>query len=286
MTRQAADAGGAAGRLDSTAAPGSTATPDGAAGPDGPSSGLAGRAAGGGPGGGPAIGRPNQRWRAAFFVLAAVAIVAGAGWALLGSRFFVVRSLTVTGTHLVSPAEVRSAAAIPMGIPLIRVNGAEVARRVDQIQQVQSVHVARSWPDGVTISVTERKPALAVRTTGGYELIDPYGVPVVSATRRPADVPTLALPPGVTSMAGLRGSPAVYAAARVMQEVPHWIARSVIAVQVPSATEVTLRLTHGVGIVWGGTDRAAAKAKELSVLMRTHARTYDVSAPGTAVTSG
>ena len=52
------------------------------------------------------------------------------------------------------------------------------------------------------------------------------------------------------------------------------------------AAEVTLRLSDGVSIVWGGTDRAAEKAKELAVLMRTHARSYDVSAPGTAVTSG
>ena len=78
----------------------------------------------------------HQPWRAAFFALAAVAIVGGVGWALLDSRFFVVRSVTVTGTHLVTGAEVRSAAAIPPGLPLIRVNGATIAHRVEQIRQV------------------------------------------------------------------------------------------------------------------------------------------------------
>ena len=61
----------------------------------------------------------------------ALAIVAGVAWALLESRFFVVRGVEVTGTHLVSPATVRSAA-IPAGLPLIRVNGAAVARRVER----------------------------------------------------------------------------------------------------------------------------------------------------------
>ena len=104
----------------------------------------------------------HQPWRAAFFVLAAVAIVAGVGWALLDSRFFVVRSVTVTGTHLVTGTEVRSAAAIPPGVPLIRVNTGLIAHRVEQIRQVQSAQVSRDWPDGVTIAVTERTPVLAV----------------------------------------------------------------------------------------------------------------------------
>ncbi len=56
--------------------------------------------------------------------------------------------------------------------------------------------------------------------------------------------------------------------------------------QAPSASEVTLKLARGITIVWGGTDRPAEKARELALLMRTHARTYNVSAPGTVVTGG
>jgi hypothetical protein len=49
---------------------------------------------------------------------------------------------------------------------------------------------------------------------------------------------------------------------------------------------VSLQLANGVVIVWGDSSRAAEKARELTLLMRTHARRYDVSAPGTAVTEG
>ena len=252
----------------------------------------------GGPGGagpdaarpGSPAARPHTPWRAVFFALAAVAIVAGVAWALLESRFFVVRSVQVTGTHLVTGAEVRSAAAVPLGLPLIRLNSATITRRVEQIRQVESAQVSRDWPDGVTITVVERTPVLAVASGPGFQLIDKYGVVVESSPRRPPALPSLELSAvpgsGPVSVPGLRGSPAVYAAAVVLHELPRYLARSVVSVQAPSATEVTLRLARGTTIVWGGTDRAAQKSRELAVLMRTHARTYNVSAPGTAVTGG
>jgi cell division protein FtsQ len=232
-------------------------------------------------------GRPgHQPWRAAFFALAAVAILAGVAWALLDSRFFVVRSVQVTGTHLVTGSEVRSAAAIPPGLPLIRVNSAAIAQRVGRIRQVQSAQVSRDWPDGVTIAVTERTPALAVQSGGGYQLIDRYGVAVEPSSRRPPSLPLFQVAAGTVSVPALRGSPAVYAAAVVVRELPRYLARAVVSVQAPSASEVTLRLARGITVVWGGTDRPAEKARELALLMRTDARTYNVSAPGTAVTGG
>ncbi len=252
--------------------------------PGGPAGAAAGPGTrGAGPGGGTGrSGRPS--WRAVFFVLAAVAIVGGVAWALLDSRFFVVRSIQVTGTHLVSQADVRATAGIPLGLPLVRVNGAAAARRVEQIRQVQSARVAVQWPDQVTIVVTERTPVLAVPSGGGYQLIDEYGVAVEPAAA-PGRLPLLGVPAG-TPVSALRGSPAVHAAALIVAELPRPLARSLRAVQAPSATDVSLTLRSGVTIVWGGTDRAAAKARELALLMRTHARHYDVSAPGTAVTSG
>ena len=181
----------------------------------------------------------------------------------------------------------RSAADIPAGLPLIRVNDAAVAHRVERLRQVQSAQVTRDWPDKVLISVTERVPALAVPVSQGYDLIDKYGVVVESVSQQPLDTPILDLPGrvGAASRAarqpgGLRGGGGGPANCR--DTWPGRWCRS----RRPAPTEVTLRLSDGVSIVWGGTDRPAEKAKELAVLMRTHARSYDVSAPGTAVTSG
>ena len=65
--------------------------------------------------------RTRTRWRAAFFALAGLGLVAGLAWVLFGSRLLVVRSVAVTGTHHVPAAEVLAAADVPAGMPLIRV---------------------------------------------------------------------------------------------------------------------------------------------------------------------
>jgi cell division protein FtsQ len=235
---------------------------------------------------GQAPGRRHAPWRAAFFALAIAGIIAGVAWALVGSRFLIVRSIQVSGTHLVPRSEVLSAAGIKDGLPLIRVNTAAVAHRIEQITQVESAQVRRAWPDSVAITVHERTPVLAVSSGSGYQLIDKFGVPVEQAAKRPPGMPRFTLAAGSPGVAALRGSPAVRAAATVLRELPAPLAGRVTRVSAPNASDVTLRLTGGITIAWGGTDRPAAKAKELRVLMRTHARSYDVSAPETAMTSG
>jgi cell division protein FtsQ len=231
-----------------------------------------------------------------FFGLAAVAIVAGVAWTLLGSRLLVVRSVQVTGTGAqVSRAQVLAAARVPAGVPLIRVNTAAVAQRVDGIREVQSTHVSRSWPSTVVISVQLRTPVFAVAVQGGYALVDAYGVDVRDSARRPPRLPLLQLAAGAAGTfggagtfgaAGLSLRPVASAGAAVLRELPPRVARRVAVVSAPTPSEVSLQLANGVVIVWGDSSRAAEKARELTLLMRTHARRYDVSAPGTAVTEG
>ncbi len=241
---------------------------------------AAGRAA-------PGAGRKRRvGWKTVFFGLAAVAIVAGMAWALLGSRLLVVRSVQVTGTGpQVSRAQVLAAARVPAGLPLIRVNTAAVAQRVGGIRQVQSAQVSRNWPSTVVISVRLRTPVFAVAARGGYALVDAYGVDVRDSARRPLRLPLLQLTAGTGGTAGLSSLRSVArAGAAVLRELPPRIARRVAVVSAPTPSEVSLQLANGAVIVWGDTSRSAEKARELALLMRTHARRYDVSAPGTAVT--
>lgn len=222
-----------------------------------------------------------KRWRAAFFVLAGAGILGAVAWALLGSRFLVVRAITVTGTHLVSPAQVIAAAHVPAGTPLIRVDPAQVAARVETITQVDSAQVSKQWPDGLAITVRERVPVMSVRMADGkYDLVDHDGVIVVPEAARPAAMPVLQTTvPG----ANLRGNPGVATAAQVLTGLPPWLSRQVSSVAVSGPT-VTLYLTGSRTVIWGGPDRAGVKARELAIVMRDPARYVDVSAPGTVVT--
>jgi cell division protein FtsQ len=230
--------------------------------------------------------RPHSRWRTAFFVLAGVVIVTGAAWALLGNRLLVVRSVAVTGTHLVAPAQVIAAADVPVGSPLLSVDTGAVARRVEAIRDVASATVTRDWAGHLVITVTERVPVMAVKmASGGYDQVDASGVIVSWAKSRPAALPLL-----VTTAAGgaLRGSPAVTAAAGVLAELQPWLAKQVAAVKpgpvAGGPDQVTLSLRDGKTVQWGSAGNAAQKNRELGVLLSGSARDIDVSAPGTVVT--
>ncbi len=247
----------------------------------------------------PASWRPARRlgrtrrspWRAAFFGVIAVGVLVGISYIFLGPKVLVVRSVVVSGTHLVPAGRVRAAAGIPLGEPLLRVNTAAAALRVEAITQVRSAQVSKSWPDRILITVEERTPVLAVArlgtagstsaASGGYDLIDASGVIVRTAQAKPRGMAVFWPPVPVTA---LQGSPSVAAAATVLREVPVSIGRSVVVISASSPQNVTLGLSDGITIVWGSTARATAKATELAALMRGHEHYYDVSSPGTAVT--
>ncbi len=225
--------------------------------------------------------RRTDPWRAAFFGALVLAILGFAGWAVLGSSLLVVRHIAVQGNHLVNAAEVRAAAGIKLGVPLATVNAGAAAGRVERIAPVLTATVSRSWPDGIVITVRERTPALAVATVGGFELVDEHGVTVRFSATKPAWMPMLTPAPAV-----LPGSAAVQAAVRVVRGLPPGLRRKVRSVSAPTATTVTLHLAGGDTVVWGGPGQATRKAKELALLMGTHARYFDVSDPATAVTQG
>jgi cell division protein FtsQ len=210
-------------------------------------------------------------------------VVAAVVWALLGSRLLVVRSVVVTGTNLVPVSAVLDMADVQSGTPMVRVNTAEITARIDAIRQVQSVQVLKSWPDRIVIEIRERDSAMAIPMPGGgFDLVDSHGVVVRWVASRPDRFPVFKTSQPAAS---LRGNQSVALAAAVLGELPSPMRSSVQSVSVPDG-QVTLTMADGETVVWGGSDRSAAKAQVLAILMRTHARYYDISAPGVAMTEG
>jgi cell division protein FtsQ len=238
-------------------------------------------AAGDGPTSGVKAGHRHRRrgWRTAFFALAAVGVIGAAAWVLFSSPLLVVRSVTVSGTHLVPRSEVLASSGVQLGTPLIRVNTARAAAGIAQIRQVRSARITRSWPDRLVIVVRERTPELGVTAPGGgYDLVDGDGVMVRWAAGSPAGLPLY----DTEAPAGaLRGDPDLAAAAAaVLGELPAAVRHVVRSVSVREPDQVTLHLAGGTTVLWGDTSRAAVKARELTVLMRAHLRYCDVSGPG------
>jgi cell division protein FtsQ len=233
--------------------------------------------------------RRYDLWKAAFIGLAAVALLGGVAWAVLGSSFLVVRTVRTAGSQ-VPRSTVLGAAGIKMGTPLARIDTGAIARRVERVTQVQSARVTLSWPDAVVIWTRRRTAVFTVRARHGYALIDSYGVVLRRTAARPVGL--IALRPG-TGQAGwagqdgqLRREPAILAAGAVVRGLPAWLRGRVAAVQAGGAADVILILGDGARVRWGSQGHASAKAQEMAILLRTNATYYDVSDPATVVTGG
>ncbi|WP_298748116.1 cell division protein FtsQ/DivIB [uncultured Serinicoccus sp.] len=89
---------------------------------------------------------------------------------------FVVEDVQVEGGREDVAASALEKAQIPQGRPLARVSEGRVSERVLADPRIASVEVERDWPSSITLVVTERDPALALRGAGTTWLADASGV--------------------------------------------------------------------------------------------------------------
>jgi cell division septal protein FtsQ len=147
---------------------------------------------------------------------------------------------------------------------------------------VQSARVRRSWPDSIVISAVPRTPTFLVRDGRGYDVMDSYGVILGQAAGPRAGLVLLKAP--AEPVAALRADAGVLAAGAVVRRLPAWLRHRVATVRIRPGPRVVLVLRPRVTVIWGDATRAAAKAAEVAILLRTKATYFDVSDPGSAIT--
>jgi cell division protein FtsQ len=229
----------------------------------------------------------RRRWLAWRYlvVLIALVLVAGFGiWAAYFSSWLSVQGVDiagVSGSTTLTKGQVRRAAAVPTGGPLLRADLDAVRRRVAALAPVRSVDVTREWPDQVRVVVTERVPVAVIEIGGQLHALDADGVVFSSYHSAPAGLPRVSTPAG-TDAAALRQ------ATEVVTALPRDLAERVDHVEVTSVDEISLALAAGQTVQWGSAADSATKAEVLAALLKAqpHATAYDVSVPGQPVTSG
>lgn len=215
--------------------------------------------------------------------LAAALLGAGVFWILYGSSWARVERVTTVGTDVLTPEEVRRAAAVPLRAPLVTVDTDRVAGRLrEKLPRVDTVDVARSWPDSVVLEVTERKPEVLLEKGEMFVEVDADGVRFATVAQPPRGVPLLEM--DVAESPSLRRFPAERLrreAVRVAAGLPAVIHRDTRVIRIRSYDSVSLELTRGRTVVWGSSEQAAAKARTLLALMKNagDADHFDVSTP-------
>lgn len=211
----------------------------------------------------------TRRWLA---VLVALAVL-GAGYLVLFSPVLGVREVEVTGVRTLSAEQVRAAANVPRGAPLLRLSTDTVRGNVAELPGVAEVEVSRSLPGTLSIEVTERPVVAVFRAEDGLRLVDSTGEPLRAVPRRPRGLPVLRLPE--VSAADERTG----AALDVLVALPEELREKVRAVAADTPGDVRLTFAGGRAANWGDARDSARKAAVLGVLLTRKGRVFDVASP-------
>ncbi len=206
--------------------------------------------------------RPTLRRRRPLVLAAALLLLAAALWFLWSGPLLAVGTVQVDGASTLSAEEVRKAAGIDVGTPLLRVDVDDAEARVARLPQIAAVEVTRGWPQSVVVTVVERVPVAVVGEVGRRSLVDEDGVLFDTVTGAP--------PPGVVPLdveAPGPDDPATAAALAALVALPGEVRDEVDSAAAAGPEDITLTLTDGTLVRWGGPAESRTKASVLTALL-------------------
>nr|MDT0662048.1 FtsQ-type POTRA domain-containing protein [Micromonospora sp. DSM 115978] len=196
-----------------------------------------------------------------------------AAWLVMGTGLFGVREVRITGAELVSPVDVRGAAAVADDTPLARVDVDAVRDRVAALAPVARVTVTRQWPDTLRIDLVERSAVAVVPQGRGFAVVDANGVVFRTLPRRPPELPiAVVAEPGPDDVA-------TRAALQVLAALTPKLRAELTEVAVEGPARIRVKLRGDRVVIWGDASRSETKAQVATGLLGQRGDTIDVSAP-------
>jgi cell division protein FtsQ len=229
--------------------------------------------------------RPHHRHRRPIQLAVAVLALVAVVWLLLASPVLGVSTVQVDGVTTLPADQVRETAGIDPGTPLLRVDVEAARARIARLPQVASVEVTRGWPRTVVVTVVERVPIAIVGEPGGRSLVDAEGVLFDTVTGEPPAgvVPLDVADPGP-------GDPSTRAALAAVGALAADLRREVASAAAATPEDISLTLTDGTLVRWGGPEESDRKGAALAALLKQladgglePAATIDVSTPAAVV---
>lgn len=217
-------------------------------------------------------------WRRITVAVLALLIAGGAVFAVYFSSLLEVEGVEVRGTLGLTSAEIASAAEVPVGQPLARVDLEAIERKVMSLGAVRTVDVSRKWPHEVLIEIEERVPVAVVKMGDLLRNLDAEGVIFGDRRRPPANLPMVETSSDV-------GTDALREAATVAGALEPGFLATVDHLEVESVDQITLVLRDNRIVLWGNAEQSGEKAEVLAALLSREAKVYDVSVPGSPTTS-
>lgn len=210
--------------------------------------------------------------------LVAVLIFVGIG---VFTPLLALQTITVEGAARVPADQIVTALQPEMNKPLPLVNMDSVRKAVEAQPLVKSYSTVASPPHTLVIKIVERSPIGYLPSATGFTMVDPAGVVMENSEERTPGIPLFTVEGDSTK------SPGFQAGVDVLESLPSSLAGQVEEVIAKTTDDVTLVLTGGARVFWGGPENAAFKNHVLTKLLAVNpvgtVSEYDVSSPKTAV---
>lgn len=230
----------------------------------------------------------RARLRAIFarvaILAAALVVIAAIAWGVFFSPFFALSAskIEIAGAgEEASESDVEQTLVQFQGVPLTRMSMSSVEAAVEGITQVQSATAQRVWPDGLKVNVQARVPIAAVKTDGGYDLLDREGVTLRTVPEVPEGIVVATL----NAETDKERASAMASIATVHEALAPELAER-IETYIASPLTLEMRTSDGRVIKWGDATENDLKARVVLLLLdQRPAQVYDVSTPQRPVTS-
>jgi cell division protein FtsQ len=207
-------------------------------------------------------GEGRRRLKRFTLVLGAVAALLAA-YVTTQTPLFDVDRLVVEGAAHTDAGDIRAAAGVDPGDPMIGVDTGRAAARTEELPWVEHAEVVRRWPGTVEVRVTERSPAAVAEVAEGrVALVDQGGRVLEVTTQPPAGLPVLTGDPGAIAEGEDLGAEA-RAALDLLAAAGERLPGVVVAV----STDLDASLAGGGAIRFGSTEQLDAKVVAVETVL-------------------
>jgi cell division protein FtsQ len=212
--------------------------------------------------------RVRRRRRILGWSLVAIALAVGVAY-LIRTPLFGLGAVRVQGTQALTREEVVAASTVRLGEPYLGLDLNAIRARVAALPRVAAVKVARDYPAGLRITVTERPPVASVSSGSVFWLVAADGTVLDAAGERPAGLPYVAavpLPDGLRPGSRLPPGNELTNALAALGGMAPQLKRQVTGVTARSLDSLEFTLKDGSRVLYGlATDQPAKDAAVLLV---------------------
>jgi cell division protein FtsQ len=180
-----------------------------------------------------------------------VAVVAGTTYALLQSPLLTAQDVRVRGTDTLDTAALVEISGL-RGKSLLNLPVEDARDRLLSVPQVRSVSISKTFPQTVTLSIEERRPA-AFWSVGGRDYVVDIDGYVLNAGVPSGPAPRIIEPDSARVMGpGDRVHPdAVALALRLMHESPRFLNQDVVSIEYRQDVGVAAVFAGGMRVTFG-----------------------------------